>query len=75
MDDLSFEEVEFAAFEKDKESHHFEDLSRRIIGAAIEVHRELGPGFLETIYEEALKVDLSEHGIPFDSQKEILPRA
>ena len=51
--------------------HQFEDLSKKIIGAAIKVHKELGPGFLESIYEEALKVEFSEHGFQYDSQKEI----
>jgi GxxExxY protein len=51
--------------------HQFEELSKKIIGAAIEVHRELGPGFLENIYEEALKLELSEHRLHYDSQKEI----
>jgi hypothetical protein len=55
----------------EKGGHQFEHLSRKIIGAAIEVHRELGPGFLENIYEEALKVELSERGLRFDCQKEI----
>ncbi len=54
-----------------KNRHEFEDLSTQIIGAAIAVHRELGPGFLESIYEEALKIELSEIGLKFDSQKEI----
>jgi len=49
----------------------FEELSRKIIGAAIKVHRELGPGFLENIYEEALKIEFSEQNLNFDSQKEI----
>ena len=51
--------------------HQFEALSRKIIGAAIEVHRELGPGFLENIYEEALKIELSKRNLYFKSQKEI----
>ena len=51
--------------------HEFEELSRKIIGAAIKVHRELGPGFLENIYEEALKIELSENGINFEFQKEV----
>jgi GxxExxY protein len=51
--------------------HNFEELSKKIIGAAIEVHRELGPGFLESIYEEALKVEFMEHGLHYDAQKEI----
>ena len=55
----------------DNQKHQFEELSNRIIGAAIEVHRELGPGFLENIYEEALKIELSEHKLHYDSQKDI----
>ncbi|AUX44925.1 hypothetical protein SOCE26_063950 [Sorangium cellulosum] len=43
-------------------------LARCVIGAAIEVHRTLGPGFLEAIYEEALCVELSLRGIPFARQ-------
>jgi GxxExxY protein len=46
-----------------------EDLSQEIIGAAIEVHRSLGPGFLESIYEEALCIELDDHGIPYERQK------
>jgi hypothetical protein len=55
----------------DSRSHPFEDLSRRIIGAAIEVHAALGPGFLETIYEEALKLEFAEHNLKYECQKEL----
>ena len=48
-----------------------DDLAHAVIGAAIEVHRHLGPGFLESIYEEALGVELQDRRIPFERQKEI----
>jgi GxxExxY protein len=41
----------------------FEELTDRIIGAAIEVHRTLGPGFLESIYEKAMLVELRRRGL------------
>ena len=40
------------------------DLTRRIIGAAIEVHRQLGPGLLESVYEQCLAQELSHAQIP-----------
>ena len=43
----------------------YRELSGAIIGAAIEVHRELGPGLLESIYEHCLARELKEAGIPF----------
>jgi GxxExxY protein len=45
------------------------DLTDKIIGAAIRVHRELGPGFLESIYEEALAFEFGASGIKFERQK------
>ena len=46
------------------------DLSHRILGLCIEVHRELGPGLLESAYEEALAFELSQAGIPFERQRD-----
>ena len=44
-------------------------LSREIIGAAIEVHKQLGPGLLESAYEHCLAYELSLRKIPFERQK------
>jgi len=49
----------------------FKELSYKIIGAAMEVHRILGPGFLEAVYEAALAHELTLQGIPFERQKEL----
>jgi GxxExxY protein len=43
-------------------------LTHDVIGAAIEVHRHLGPGHLESVYERAFKIELGLRGIPFESQ-------
>ena len=45
-----------------------EMLTGRIIGAAVQVHRELGPGFLESIYEAALAIELENRAIRFERQ-------
>ena len=45
-----------------------EELSYKIIGAAIEVHRELGPGLLESVYEKALTYELRNLNIKVDNQ-------
>jgi GxxExxY protein len=47
-------------------------LTERIIAAAIRVHKELGPGFLEIMYEEALAIELAYSNISFERQK-LLP--
>jgi GxxExxY protein len=49
----------------------FESLSRYIIGAAIEVHKSLGPGLLESAYEECLCYELDEREIKYERQKPI----
>ena len=41
----------------------YEDLSKVIIGCAIEVHKELGPGLLESAYEECLAYELTKCGL------------
>ena len=46
-------------------------LSRDVIGAAIEVHRVLGPGLLESVYEEALCIELTARRVPFTRQQRI----
>ncbi len=45
-------------------SSRLNQLTEGIIGAAIEVHRELGPGFLESTYQKAMAVELTHRGIP-----------
>lgn len=47
------------------------ELSGRVIEAAIAVHRALGPGFIESIYENALCIELGRRGIEFERQKTI----
>jgi GxxExxY protein len=47
-------------------------LTERIIAAAIRVHKELGPGFLEAMYEEALAIEFAAAAISFERQK-LLP--
>jgi GxxExxY protein len=48
-----------------------EELTEQIIGGAIEVHRRLGPGFLEAIYEKALVIELEKRGLRVERQVEI----
>ena len=47
------------------------DLSRRVIGCAIEVHRNLGPGLMESVYETCLCEELGAAGLPFVRQRHV----
>src|SRR5215467_11814460 len=57
-------ESEFGA----KSKLRYEELTEQIIGAAIEVHRAIGPGLFEAIYEECLCHELSLRGLNFERQ-------
>jgi GxxExxY protein len=62
-DDLTTEDTERA-----ETMNTFNELTEAIIGAAMEVHRALGPGLLESSYEMCLCRELSIRGIPFERQ-------
>jgi GxxExxY protein len=49
----------------------FKDESFKIIGACMKVHTELGPGFLEAVYQEALEKEFVKHNIPFQRQPKL----
>ena len=49
----------------------YENDSYKIIGACIEVHKELGCGFLEAVYQEALEHEFKRQNIPFEREKEL----
>jgi len=46
----------------------YKELTEKIIGAAIEIHRQLGPGFIESIYENALVIELPKRGLKVSQQ-------
>ncbi len=51
-----------------KSKLRYEELTEQIIGAAIEVHRAIGPGLFEEIYEERLCRELAIRGLEFERQ-------
>ena len=52
-------------------NHGGTEVTEAIIGAAIEVHRQLGPGLLESVYEAALAYELTERGLTVERQKPV----
>ena len=53
----------------DKTGLLLEDETYAVTGVATEVHRALGPGFLEKVYQEAMRLELSARSIPFEAEK------
>ena len=51
------------------ERQRLNEVSRKVIGLCIEIHRELGPGLLESAYEECLAYELSKAGLRFERQR------
>jgi GxxExxY protein len=60
-----------AAEPQSPEKEEINKLSYAVIGAAIEVHRALGPGFLESVYEEAMAIELALRSLRFDRQQRV----
>lgn len=50
-------------------THYLNTITHKIIGGAIEVHRALGPGLLESAYEACLAFELAERGLKIEQQK------
>jgi GxxExxY protein len=54
---------------RDAETRSYGEITEQVIGLCIDLHRQLGPGLLESAYEECLCYELSQHGIVFERQK------
>ena len=57
---------------KPGEGLEYEQLTEKIIGCAIEVHKKLGPGFIESIYENALIIELQRQKLHIEQQREVI---
>jgi GxxExxY protein len=55
----------------DAERNKLNELTGKVIGACIEIHRELGPGLLESAYEECLAYELTRAGLRFERQRSL----
>jgi GxxExxY protein len=47
----------------------YRELSFKVVGCGMEVHKALGPGFPEAVYERALEIEMKKHGLAFERQK------
>jgi GxxExxY protein len=56
---------------RDAETQRVNEVTEKVIGACIDIHRQLGPGLLESAYEECLCYDLSTLGLAFERQKDL----
>jgi GxxExxY protein len=56
---------------KKEPSTEIDQLAHQVIGAAIAVHRALGPGYIESVYEEAMCVELDHQAIPYQRQYKV----
>ncbi len=56
-------------FYKTNQNYPFQDEAYKIIGACMDVHSFLGPGFLEIVYKDALEYEFKTRGIPFEREK------
>ncbi len=56
------------------EGQGIDGLIYRVIGCMIEVHKQLGPGFLEKVYRHAITIEFERQGIQFEAEKEIVLR-
>lgn len=61
----------FPIITRPEPSKEVDELAYKIIGAAIEVHRTLGPGYTENVYEEALCTEIDNLKIPFERQVKV----
>ncbi len=52
-------------------SNEYDRLTHEIIGAAIDIHRALGPGLLESIYEDAFCIELEERNLTYERQRQV----
>jgi len=54
-----------------RKTARFLDCSEQVIGACIEVHRQLGPGLLESAYQQCLGIELEYLGVKFERQRPV----